>query len=137
MHEGKAPDVFTPARVRRDGFGRRRAFRAFVVERDGTIVGYATVAPGYNSDIAERTLFVIDLYVAAGARRRGAGRALLAAVAADARRRGLRMIEWGVRQANRRARAFYRGLGARDAKARLMELDGGALSRLATETSRS
>jgi ribosomal protein S18 acetylase RimI-like enzyme len=47
-----------------------------------------------------------------GHRRSGAGRALLAAVAARARERGAERLEWSALDWNELALGFYRGLGA-------------------------
>jgi len=38
--EATRPTAFTAAAVRRDALGRRRAFSAFVAERDRRVVGY-------------------------------------------------------------------------------------------------
>jgi hypothetical protein len=42
-------------------------------------------------------------------------------------------VVWGVRDANDRAQRFYGGLGARDVKVRIFELQQPELSRLAAE----
>lgn len=131
LHEGKEPDRHSPASVLRDGFGPDRAFSALVAERDGRLVGYACYFPAYNTDLAARGLWLADLYVADAERRRGTGRRLLAAVAAEAVRRGLASVEWAARSANARARAFYAAIGARDEDLRVLELDGEPLRRLA------
>lgn len=123
--------AFTPAIVRRDGFGRRRAFRAFVAEMDGRVAGYASFVSGYNSDIAVRELWMLDLYVVPSARGRGIGRALVKAIAREAVRRRLTCLEWGVRGSNTRARRFYRRLGARIGHARIAALIGRPLLALA------
>jgi ribosomal protein S18 acetylase RimI-like enzyme len=130
-HEGLSPHAFTPAIVRRDVFGRRRAFRVFVAAAGGRVVGYASFLPGYNTDIALPELWMLDLYVEAPWRSRGIGRTLVIAVAREAVRRGFTCLEWGVRSDNTRAKKFYRRLGARVGNARVASLIGRPLASLA------
>ena len=126
-HEGLSPHAFTPAIVRRDAFGAAASFRVFVAEVDGRVVGYASFLRGYNTDIAAPNLFMLDLYVVPALRGRGLGRALVHAVARETVRRRLGNLEWGVRADNRRARRFYRRLGARIGQVRIASLGGGSL----------
>ena len=107
-HEALSPRAFTAAIVRRDAFGRRRAFRVLVAEARGRVVGYASFVAGYNTDIAARELWMHDLFVQPTWRGRGVGRALVTAVAREAARRGFGCLEWGVRATNARALRFYR-----------------------------
>jgi ribosomal protein S18 acetylase RimI-like enzyme len=130
-HEAFNPRAFTAAIVRRDGFGRRRAFRLLVAEVDGRVVGYASFVIGYNTDVAARELWMHDLFVQARWRGAGVGRALVTAVAREAVRRRLRCLEWSVRSTNRRALRFYRRLGAHVGNARIASLRGPALLGLA------
>ena len=125
------PSAFTPAIVRRDAFGPRRAFRAFVAELNGRLVGYTSFATTYNTDIAARELWMHDLYVIPRARSRGIGAALVAAVAHEAVSRRLPRLGWGVRSTNARAVRFYRRLGARIGQTRTVVLLGRPLARLA------
>ncbi|HEX9820359.1 MAG TPA: GNAT family N-acetyltransferase, partial [Methylomirabilota bacterium] len=122
---------FTPAIVRRDAFGRRPHFRVLIAEVDRCVVGYASFALGYNTDIAAPELFMHDLFVLARSRSRGLGRMLVAAVAGEAVRRRLTCLEWGVRGDNARARRFYRRLGARVSDMRTASLAGPALRTIA------
>jgi GNAT superfamily N-acetyltransferase len=132
-HEALNPRAFTPAIVRRDGFGRRRAFRILVAEVEGRVVGYASFVAGYNTDLAARELWMHDLFVQPRWRGSGVGRALVMAVAREALRRRFRCLEWGVRDTNRRALRFYRRLGAHVGSARIASLRGRALVSLATD----
>jgi GNAT superfamily N-acetyltransferase len=125
--------VFTPERVREHAFGERPAFSILVAERGVRCVGYAMFHPAYNSDLAVRSISLVDLYVMDEARGRGAGRALMAAVAAEALRTGAESVEWGVHVGNVLARRFYADLGAHDTGAAIMGLDGAALRELAAE----
>ena len=87
-HEKLPPDAFTAAIVRRDAFGPRRAFRVVVAQAGDRVVGYASFLPGYNTDIAQPELWMLDLFVEAPWRSRGIGRALVIAVARETMRRG-------------------------------------------------
>ena len=129
-HE-RLPQRFTPAIVRRDAFGRRPHFRVVVAEGDRQVVGYASFAVGYSTDLAAPELFMHDLFVVARWRSHGLGARLVAAVARQAMRRGLTSLAWGVRGDNARAKRFYRRLGARIGDMRTAALAGAALRRAA------
>jgi len=110
-HQGDPTTHLTPDAVRRDGFGESPKFEAWLAELDGEVVGYALVVPAaYETGFAKAGVYLQDLFVAEAARRRGAGRALLAAVAADTRRRGLEFVWWASRAWNTGAHAFFRRL---------------------------
>jgi ribosomal protein S18 acetylase RimI-like enzyme len=83
-----------------------------VVEDSGKVIGYLLYHFGYDSDAAALNLHIADLYVDSGARRRGAGRALMAAAASIAREAGARELVWSVYHANNLATTFYEKLGA-------------------------
>jgi GNAT superfamily N-acetyltransferase len=133
LHVGKAPDVFTPEIVRRDAFGPDPAVTVLLAEREGKTVGYAMFAPSYNSDLAARSVALVDLFVVERARGQGVGTTLMAAIAAETVRRGARCVEWAVLSADRRARLFYASLGARDDNTRALVLHGDALEALAAQ----
>ena len=128
-------ETFTEAGVLRDGFDGPLKFSLLVAEAagrsEGRVVGYALYHPHYNSDLPGWGLWLVDLFVEPELRGRGLGRRLLAAVAAEAVASGFVSLWWGVTSANRSARDFYAALGARDEDARILELDGPALARLA------
>ncbi len=94
----------------RDGFGAGAGFCAFVAEHHGTIVGMATcsrrIITGWNGPV----IFLQDLFVEPAHRRRGIARALIARVAAYARKLGSPIIELTVR-ADNPAQGFYRRNG--------------------------
>lgn len=134
-HEGLGDALFSEEQVLRDGFGQWPAFHVLIAELDGEAVGYALFNDGYDTDIPARAVWLNDIFVDAPSRGRGIGRRLLAAVAGIAVERGAQSVWWGVRSANRRARAFYAGLGAKDDDARILELKDSALLDLAAEGS--
>jgi GNAT superfamily N-acetyltransferase len=103
----------TPGRLRRHGFGRRRYFEALVCRRDGRAVGLALYYFGYSTFLARPTLYLEDVFVVPTERGRGAGQALLRAVARLAVSRGCGRLEWAVLDWNTPAIRFYKRLGAR------------------------
>jgi GNAT superfamily N-acetyltransferase len=130
-HVGIHGRPFTPERVRADGFGPQAAFTPLVAELDGVVVGYAFFSPCYNTDIANRAMWLHDIFVMPSARGRGVGYALMAAVAAETVRLGGMSLEWGVHSANSGALQFYRRLGASGAEVRVMGVNGDRLRALA------
>jgi GNAT superfamily N-acetyltransferase len=130
-HVGIGGRPFTPEKIRADGFGPAAAFTPLVAERDGAVLGYAFFSLGYNTDVAARSLWLHDLFVAPAARGTGVGYALMAAVAAETVRLGGVSLEWGVHLANSGAREFYRGLGAGAADVQIMSVSGEGLRALA------
>lgn len=103
---------FNAQAYRRDGFGDRPAFSGIIAVLDDKPVGYLLYSPGYDTDAAERFLFVIDLAVDELVRRRGIGRALMERAAAICRDAGGGLLFWAVYAKNEMALEFYRRLGA-------------------------
>ena len=122
---------FTVDKVRRYGFGARPMFAVFLAERGGRPVGYALICDAFNSERAAPSVWMEDLYVRPEARRLGVAKRLMAAVAAEALARGAESVWWGVRIVNTQALAFYDAIGAHDDGARILELNGRAVERLA------
>ena len=108
-----APGVVTAEAFLRDGFGERPAFTCLLAEDGGRAVGYLLCCPGYDVDRGGRVLQVAELYVSPGARRRGAGRALMEAAAERCRAAGGHAVVFAVYPPNTTARAFYESVGAR------------------------
>ena len=113
------------AALRRDGFGDDPEFGILVAERDRRPIGYALFTETYEPGFAARGLYLADLYVRPDARRTGAGRALVQAVAAEARRRQCSFVWWTSLAANADAHAFYAALGAltHEVRAHVLILD--------------
>jgi GNAT superfamily N-acetyltransferase len=76
-------------------------------------VGYAIVLETYSSFLARPTLYLEDIFVRPEARCRGAGSALFAHLAQEARARGCGRMEWVVLDWNELAQRFYQKRGAR------------------------
>jgi GNAT superfamily N-acetyltransferase len=88
-----------------------------VVEADGpegsTVVGIAIWFVTFSTWRGRHGLWLEDLYVQPAFRRLGAGRALLAELAAICTDRGYARMEWWVLDWNEPAHRFYRGIGAK------------------------
>jgi GNAT superfamily N-acetyltransferase len=132
-YERRAAQMKATARhLRRDGFGRRPYFETLICRRGGEPIGFALYFFTYSTFMGRPTLYLEDLFVVPAARGAGAGRALLAALARLAVRRGCGRMEWAVLDWNRPAIRFYERLGARLRKEWILtRLTGGALRRLA------
>ena len=131
--QGDPTDRSDAATVRRDGFGAAPRFQALLAEADGVPVGYALFVPAYETAHALAGLYVADLYVTPSHRRRGVGRALLGALAAEARTRGVGFLWWVSRAWNADAHAFFRRVAAVEEPVLAFATFGEALERLAAE----
>lgn len=124
--------VATRAQIRRHGFGRRRYFEALICRRGRADVGLAVYYFTFSTFLGRPVLYLEDLFVLPDERGRGAGRALLAAVARVAVRRGCGRMEWSVLHWNTPSIRFYKRLGAKLRKEWIRtDLAGPALRRLA------
>lgn len=94
----------------RDGFGLAARFRCFLAELGGIPVGMVSYSETYLTALGGVIFSIQDLYVEPERRQRGAGRALIAAVAAAALEQRVPLIELAVLDQNP-ARRFYRRLG--------------------------
>jgi ribosomal protein S18 acetylase RimI-like enzyme len=80
----------------------------------GVVCGFAFFYPGYDLSTDTTGFHLGDICVALHARRSGAGRALMRAVAAAAQAEGFGWVSLTVLSGNQDARAFYEGLGFTD-----------------------
>jgi GNAT superfamily N-acetyltransferase len=115
------------------GFGEGARFGVLLAEDGGRAVGYALFYPSYDTEHAARGLYLQDLFVVPGARARGVGRALMAAVARACQADGGCYLFWNAHEANHAARAFYRRIGGREEPVVTISLQPDALRRLAAE----
>jgi len=95
----------------RDGFGSQPKFRALIAEWNSQPAGYALFFDYYAS-FQGRGLFLEDLFVRPQFRRKRVGRALLARIAAIARKDGCFGVMFTVMEWNHIAIEFYRELSA-------------------------
>ncbi len=132
--EGKNAARLTVADVLAHAFGEQPRFRVLIAERAGRTLGYAMFYPSYDSEYAARGFYLQDLFVVPGARKRGVGRALMAAVARACLADGGLYVFWNALEANRAARAFYRRIGGREEPVVTLSLQPHALERLAAKS---
>jgi GNAT superfamily N-acetyltransferase len=115
-------------------FGKVPSAEALIAELAGEPIGYALYFSTFSTFLAIQGIWLEDLYVRPEHRKAGAGRALLAAVAAKLRERGGERLEWAALDWNELALGFYRGLGARAMSEWITHrLIGADLTRLAAE----
>lgn len=132
-YEHLTRDLRTSAkRLRRDGFGRRRYFEALICTVPGRSIGCAVYYFAYSTFTCSPVLFIEDIFVLPEERGRGAGKALMTALAQIAVKRGCHQMEWIVLDWNKPSIEFYQKLGARlDKTWVLTRLIGASLRRLA------
>lgn len=124
----------TRASVRRDGFGSRRYFHASICFDRRTPIGVAVYLFTYSTFRASPILYVEDIFVLPRHRGKGAGQALLAALARIALRKGCVRMDWSVLNWNTPAIRFYERLGAVPRKQWIITtLMGAPLRRLAQD----
>ena len=130
----REPDavVATVEDVIRDGFGKDPAFRVHLATWQGEIVGFALWFFTWSTWRGRRCLHLEDLFVLPEHRKKGAGLALMRALAEEAVEAGCARFVWQVLDWNAPAIAFYESLGASVMKEWFaVRLDGEPLSRLA------
>jgi GNAT superfamily N-acetyltransferase len=126
------PDDAAAARLVEHAFGPRPRFDLLVAEVDDAVRAYALFFETYSTFRAAPSLFLEDLFVDPGARRRGIGRAMMHELARVAVGRGCERFEWTVLDWNADAQRFYRSLGAHLlGEWEVCRLEGDALARLA------
>jgi len=108
--------ALTVSDLTRDGFGPERWFDCLVAEAGNRMVGYVLFCRGFEAHTARRRLWIGDLYVRAEARRHGAGRALIAAVARHALQQGCDAVYWELWRENRSGEAFFQSVHGAEAE---------------------
>ena len=104
--------VATEASLAEALFGAHPVAECILAVDDGRPVGYALWFRNYSTFLGKPGLYLEDLFVLPEARGRGAGKALLARLAAITVERGYGRLEWAVLDWNEPAIGFYRKLGA-------------------------
>lgn len=129
----REPDavVATEADLLRDGFGDRPAFEVLIAEDDGVSIGFAFYFFNYSTWVGRKCLYLEDLFVKPAHRGKGAGFALMRALAKVAVETDCRRFVWAVLDWNEPTIGFYERLGARVMRQWLtVRLEGEALTRL-------
>jgi GNAT superfamily N-acetyltransferase len=85
--------------------------RFAVAQRDGTLIGVASLHDGYSTWRGKPFGDLQDVYLVEDERGTGAAGELFQFIAAEGVRRGYCRIELHVREDNERARAFYEKMG--------------------------
>jgi GNAT superfamily N-acetyltransferase len=112
-------------------FGPSPALFGHVAEAGGEVVGCALWFLNFSTWRGVHGLYLEDLFVRPAHRGAGAGRALLARLAAVCVERGLGRLEWAVLDWNTPSIGFYRALGAVPLDEwTVFRLDGDALAAL-------
>ncbi len=104
--------VATEAKLRATLFSDRPAAEVIIASIADNAVGFALFFHNYSTFLAQRGLFLEDLFVDPGARGAGVGRALLSSLAQIAIDRECGRLEWSVLDWNDLAISFYRSIGA-------------------------
>jgi GNAT superfamily N-acetyltransferase len=94
-------------------FGERPVAAALLAHVDGSPAGYAVYYHTFSTFVGRPGIFLDDIYVRPEYRKRGIGRALLAAVAKIGMEIGGGRFEWIALRWNQNAFRFYRSLGAK------------------------
>jgi GNAT superfamily N-acetyltransferase len=100
------------AGLRRDLFGPRPYAEAFIARDGAEALGFVLFHHTYSTFQGRPGVYLEDLYVRAGHRRRGVGTALVARLASLARERGCSRIDSQVLTWNQAALGFCAALGA-------------------------
>lgn len=104
--------VATEAMMHEALFGAQPMAEALIAEIGGEAIGCAVFFPTFSTWTGRRGIWLDDLYVTPDARRSGAGKALLRALAGICLDRDCTRFEWSVLDWNAPAVGFYRSIGA-------------------------
>ena len=104
--------IATEDLLRRTLFGERPAAEVIIAAIDGAPAGFALFFHNYSTFLAQRGIYLEDLFVRPEARGRGVGFALLSELARIAIDRDCGRLEWAVLDWNQLAIDFYKRIGA-------------------------
>ena len=104
---------------------------ALIARVDGVPTGIAIFSETFPARALTPALFLRDVYVGAGARGHGVGRALMASLAKFAKEGGYTRIEWLTGRENAPAQRLYGSIGAPDAETVYYRVEGAAIDRIA------
>ena len=103
-----------------DWFGHPLGAVLIIVEKQGNLLGMATLLPHFPAADLTPSWIVKGVFVGKLHRGKGIGKSLLIKCAAEARRRGAQKLDITVDRENARALRFYEKLGGRDAQKRYL-----------------
>jgi GNAT superfamily N-acetyltransferase len=122
----------TEEKLARTLFGEKPAAEALIAYLDGQPAGFALFFQNYSTFLAQRGLYLEDLFVKPELRRRGLGQALFRRLAQIACERGCGRFEWSALDWNTPAIQFYERMGAEAmSEWTVFRLTGDALERAA------
>jgi GNAT superfamily N-acetyltransferase len=126
--------VATEDSLQKTLFGTMPAAEVLLAFEGETPLGFALFFHNYSTFLAQRGIYLEDLFVVPSARGRGVGRLLLAALARLAMERDCGRLEWAVLDWNAPAIGFYERLGAEPMEQwRIFRLSGDALAAVAAQ----
>lgn len=129
--------VATEQKLRDTLFSPRPDAEVIIARLDGTPMGFALFFHNYSTFLAQRGLYLEDLFVKPEARGKGVGIALLSELARIAIDRDCGRLEWAVLDWNELAIDFYKRIGARPMDDwTVFRLTGDALDKLAARKRR-
>jgi GNAT superfamily N-acetyltransferase len=122
----------TEEHLRRTLFDVKPAAEVLLAHYEDECAGFAVFFSNYSTFLAQKGIYLEDLYVKPHLRGHGIGLAILKHLARLATERGCGRMEWGVLDWNQSAILFYRNLGATPLEQwTKYRLTGEALERLA------
>ncbi len=131
--EGYDPAMSPDAVALRGAYLGAEASGACLVAEAGTLIGYVTLHMTFQTAVGALGAYLGDLFVVPGSRRRGVGRALLAAATRMVRLRGGTQLWWTALPGNAAAHGFYAKLGATGETLLAFSLSDAAFARLAEQ----
>jgi ribosomal protein S18 acetylase RimI-like enzyme len=107
----KPADLALARRYITERFQRRESVILVAENAAGDIVGFTQLYPAFCSVLADRTYVLYDLFVTPSARGTGAGRALMEAAEAHARKTGAARLQLETAKTNRIGQSLYESCG--------------------------
>lgn len=83
----------------------------WLMELDGSIIGYVALCFGYSIEFGGRDAFLDEMYILEEHRGRGIGRSVLRTIQSKAAELGVKALHLEVERTNKRARSLYLSLG--------------------------
>jgi GNAT superfamily N-acetyltransferase len=124
--------VATEENLRDTLFSARPDAEVIIARVDGEPMGFALFFHNYSTFLAQRGMYLEDLFVKPSARGKGVGYALLSELARIAIERDCGRLEWAVLDWNELAIDFYERIGAKSMNEwTVFRLTGDALDKLA------